>query len=207
MSDFDANYFMRGKETGVSNFTDYSWKPDATLSMVTHLMRYLHINPGDRVLDVGAARGYYVKALRMQGVDAYGYDISEWAIENADPAVRQFMSSHLNGSRFDFVFCKDCAEHIPQEELIRVVTKLCLFTDKKLFFIVPLSEKTGGAYIHPKEENDTTHIHRFTLHDWIVLLQGCASNFVVTGGYRYPGLKPGAFEVEHGYGFITIERV
>lgn len=207
MSAFDQTYFMDGIRTGISNFENYAWCPDRTISMVTHLMRYLRIKPGDRFLDCGAALGMYVKALRLQGVEAYGYDVSQFAVEHCDAEVKPFMSNYLNGARFDFVMLKDVAEHIPQEELMRLISKLCIFTDKKLFFIVPLAFKTGGDYVHPKEENDKTHIHRFTLHDWIVLLQECASNFVVTGGYRYPGLKPGAFEVSYGYGFITMERV
>lgn len=207
MNPFTEDYFMRGVDTGLSNFTDYRWLPDQTVSMATHLKRYLGLKSGESMLDVGAARGYLCKAMRMIGVEAHGYDISEWAVANCDPEVRPYMSNYLNGKSFDVVFSKDTFEHIAPEELRTLVTRMSLFTQRKMFFIVPLAIETGGAYVHPKEENDRTHINRWTLHDWLVFLQGCTPNFTVSGSYRFPGLKPGAYEVECGYGFLTMERI
>lgn len=207
MSDFNEDYFMRGKESGVSNFENYHWIPDTTISMVTHLRRYLGLRDGDRLLDVGAARGYYVKALRMIGVDAYGYDVSEWAVANCDPDVRPYMSNYLNGGEYDVVFSKDTFEHIQPVELRSLVNRLLAATRRKLFIIVPLAASTGGKYVHPKEEKDATHINRWTLTDWLGFFQSCTNNFIISGSFRYPGLKPGAYEVENGYGFITLERI
>ena len=48
--------------------------------------------PGVRtVLDVGCAKGFLVKALREEGVEAYGADLSEYAVAAADPLVREFL--------------------------------------------------------------------------------------------------------------------
>lgn len=207
MPNFDEDYFMRGAETGVSNFTDYRWLPDSTIATCTHLKRFLGIKHDDRLLDVGAARGYYVKALRMLDVSAWGYDISEWAIANCDPAVKPYMANHLNGAEYDVVFSKDTFEHIRPDELKTLITRLSLFTTRRMFFIVPLAFKTGGDYVHPKEENDKTHVNRFTLPDWLAFFQSCTNNFTVSGSYRFPGLKPGAYEVEFGYGFFTLDRI
>jgi len=207
MSKFTEDYFVRGKETGLSNFEDYRWLPDQTISTATHLKRYLGLRDGDRLLDVGCARGFYVKALRMLGIDAHGYDVSEWAIANCDPEVKPFVSNYLNGATYDVVFSKDTFEHIHPKDLTALLERLLAVVKRKMFVIVPLAEKTGGAYVHPKEEKDATHVNRWILSDWIFFLQRCSSSFVVTGGYMYPGLKPGAYEVERGYGFITLERI
>lgn len=207
MNPFTEDYFLRGKDTGLSNFTNYSWQPDATIAWATNLKRFLGIKEGNTVLDVGAARGFYCKALRVLGVNAWGYDISEWAVANCDEDVKPFMSNHLNGQEFDFIYSKDTFEHIYASDLRALVIRLLAHTKKKMFVIVPLAEKTDGKYVHPKEEQDSTHLNRWTLHDWLVFLQACSSSFIVTGGYRYPGLKPGCYEVEQGYGFITLERV
>lgn len=207
MNVFDEEYFMRGAESGKSNFSNYHWLPDTTISTATHLKRYLGLKEGDSLLDVGAARGFYVKAMRMLGISAWGYDVSEWAVENCDPDVRSYMSNHLNGSNYDVVFSKDTFEHIPETELRTLVTRLLLFTKRRMFVIVPLSSATGGAYIHPKEEKDKTHVNRWTLPDWLLFFQECSSSFTVSGSYLFPGLKPGAYEVSEGYGFFTIDRI
>jgi len=204
---FTEDYFLRGPKAGLSNFENYRWMPDATISMATHLKRYLALCPGDRFLDVGCARGYLVKALRMVDVHAFGYDISEWAIANCDPDVKPYVSNHLNGGEYYTVFSKDTFEHIPPDDLRALLAKLIPCTRKRMFVIVPLAKEDGGEYVHPKEENDSTHVNRFTLPTWMDFLQASAPGFIVNGSYRYPGLKPGCYEVEHGYGFITLERI
>jgi len=203
---FTEDYYLRGPETGLSNYTDYRWMPDATLSWAHHLRRSLGIKEGQRVLEMGAARGFYVRALRMLGVEAYGYDISEWAVQNCDPEVKPYMSNRLNGARYDFIYAKDCFEHIQPDDLKHLVRHLLQCTDK-MFVIVPLAGETGKNYVHPKEENDSTHINRWTLHDWLMFFESCSTSFIVNGSYRFPGLKPGCYEVENGYGFFTLNRI
>lgn len=207
MTPYTETYYMDGQASRLSNYRDYEWKPDATLSMCAHLKRYLGLQHGERVLEIGCARGFYTHALRMLEVDAYGYDISEWAIANCHPEVRPFVSNHLNGGSYDVVWSKDCFEHIAPTELMGLVSHLSRTTKRRIFAIVPLAREKGGKYVHEKEENDVTHVNRFTLHDWIDFLQNCSSSFSVMGGYHFPGLKPGAFEVKHGYGFLSMDRI
>lgn len=196
---------MTGLEAGKSNYSNYRWMPDSSIAWATNLIRFMRLGVGDSILDVGASRGFYVRALRMLGMDAYGYDISEWAVANCDTAVKQFMSNHLNGAHYDFVFSKDCFEHVPLNELRSLVKYLLSKTDK-MFVIVPLAEKTDGKYVHEKEENDPTHVNRWTLHDWLAFFMDCSPSFIVNGSYRYPGLKPGCYEVEFGYGFFFLTK-
>src|SRR5262249_36252556 len=47
------------------------------------------------VLDVGCAKGFLVEALRDRGVDAYGLDVSEYAIGQPRDDIRGFCSSML----------------------------------------------------------------------------------------------------------------
>ncbi len=143
----------------------------------------------------------------MLGVQAYGYDISEWAVANCHPEMKPFMSNHLNGSEYDFIVSKDCAEHIDPIDLRPLVVRLLAHCRRKMFVIVPLAESNDGAYVHPKEEQDATHVNRWTLHDWLAFFQSCSTSFIASGSYRYPGLKPGSYECEFGYGFFTLERI
>lgn len=205
---YGESYYMDGINAKLSNYESYTYRPDATISMAAHLRRYLDIKDGERVLDVGCARGFYVHALRLLGVDAFGYDISEWAIQNCHPEVSRFVSNYLDGVKvggfFDVVYSKDCFEHIPPLELSALLGRLLPSTRRMLFVIVPLASSDGGAYVHPKEENDATHINRWTLTGWLRFFQQNAPSFIVSGSYRYPGLKPGSYEVEEGYGFFKL---
>lgn len=202
---FDESYYLRGEETGKSNYTDYKWEPDRTISWAQHLKQFMRLGDGDTVLDVGCATGNYVRALRLLGVDAYGYDISEWAISNAAQEVRPYLFNHPNGSNYDFIFSKDCFEHI-EPSILKNLVRHYLTKTPKMFVIVPLAASNGGAYVHGKEENDPTHVNRWTLHDWLMFFQGCSPSFIVNGSYRYPGLKPGCYEVECAYAFITLTK-
>jgi cyclopropane fatty-acyl-phospholipid synthase-like methyltransferase len=204
---FNEDYYMRGPDTGLSNYRDYRWMPDATISMATHLKRFLGISQGETLLDVGCARGFYVKALRMIGVNAFGYDVSEWAIANCDPDVAPFVRNHFNGEPYDYVFSKDCFEHVPHAELETLVKRLLLSTGKTFFAIVPLAFSWGGRYVHPKEEQDSTHVIRWAFTDWLQFFDHASPDFVALGSLRYPGLKPGCFECEGGYGFFKLERI
>ncbi len=206
MTPFTEDYYLRGKETGLSNYTDYRWIPDTTLAWAHTFRRLLKIKEGARILDVGCATANYVRALRIIGMQAYGYDISEWAIANAHESVKPFVSNHLNGANFDVVYAKDSFEHITPMELEELLKNLLFHTDK-LFVIVPLTNTRDCGYVHEKEEHDSTHVNRWPLQDWIEFVGKCSTSFVTSGSFMYPGLKPGAYEVERGYGFILAERI
>ncbi len=207
MNPFTEEYYENGIEAGVSNYEDYRFLPDAMVSWAAHLRKYLGIQEGDSVLDVGAAKGHYCQGLRMLGIKAFGFDVSEYAVKNCHHDMRPFMSNHLNGSDYDFIYSKDCFEHVPEDDLKLMVRHLLTHCRKKMLVIVPLAVTRGGKYIHPKEEKDTTHINRWTLPNWLRFFQECTASFVVNGSYCYPGLKPGCYEVECGYGFFMMERI
>ena len=93
MSDvFDEDYFLRGRQTGKSLYVDYRWLPELTVPMVSAIVSHLGIEPDHTILDYGCARGYVVKAFRQLGYKAFGVDISEWAIRNADEETKPYLN-------------------------------------------------------------------------------------------------------------------
>ena len=55
------------------------------------------------VLDIGCAYGELVKGLNDMGVEAYGIDGSEYAINNSDPSIRsKLFKVNLNSNSFPF---------------------------------------------------------------------------------------------------------
>ena len=157
---YDADYYLDGLNSGKSNYENYSWMPDLTLPMADHLKRALQLKDGDTVLDVGCARGYLVKALRMRGVNAFGYDTSEWAVANCDEGVKGYVSNTLPGDRYDHVVMKDVAEHIHPDDLHHLLSTLLVSTRKSMLLIVPLSAQINGLYLRPEDNADSSHIIR-----------------------------------------------
>lgn len=205
---YTADYFLNGKEKGLSNYENYRWLPDQTLPFARHLQWHLGLSREDIILDHGASRGYLVKALRMNGLNARGMDISEWAVANCDPAVKDYMSTELvTGSMiYDWVISKDCWEHIPLGTLEEMIPKLGKSVRKGIFIVVPLTEYYGGKYVRGEDEADPTHIVRFTLPDWLLFLSKLLPDFNVNGSYCIHGIKPAAQEKIQSCGFFTCTR-
>lgn len=205
---FDEAYYLRGPETGVSNYSNYRWLPELTVPMACVLKRFLGATAGERLLDFGCARGYMVKALRLLQIDATGVDVSSWAITNCDPDVKEFVGHAFDEApgSYEHIFCKDVLEHIPEESLLELLPRLFRACRRSALFIVPLAAQEGGAYLYPGDEKDATHIHRKTLDGWRALLQAHAKNFVIMGTTDLPVLKMSAQTYPGSAGFLYCRR-
>jgi len=209
---FNEDYFLRGKETGVSNYENYIWRPDLTVPACQSIINALDARKGDRILDFGCARGYYVRALRQLGLKAYGYDVSAWAIEQADEVVKDFVSNSFPGAGYDFILCKDVMEHIPTPELEEVIEAIARMTWKCALVVVPLTAEPDGAYIYPRDNDDATHIQRRNMDGWLQLFERVIdgrigdADYLISGSYRMKGLKDVASVFPRSTGFFFIRR-
>ncbi len=203
---YGEDYFLRGPQTGQSNYVAYSWRPDLTIPACRKIMHYLGAHAYDSVLDVGCARGFYVKALRQLCYHAYGFDISEWAVSNCDPDVKEFVSNMFPKRAFDWAILKDVAEHIEPKDLFMLISTLNDRLTKGMLIIVPLAHERGGKYMREEDERDVTHVNRWTLNDWITFLEEAAPDFNVNGSFCIHGIKPAASLIKHSTGFLTLIR-
>lgn len=87
---FGREYFDGDRSQGYGGYRyDGRWIPVAET-----FCEHWGLKAGDRVLDIGCAKGFLVKDLMIvcPGLEAYGIDISEYAIENAEPEVKDRVS-------------------------------------------------------------------------------------------------------------------
>jgi ubiquinone/menaquinone biosynthesis C-methylase UbiE len=80
---YDREYFDGPREVGYGGYRyDGRWLPVAR-----DIVAHLSLKPGDRILDVGCAKGFLVKDLMTvcPGLEAFGLDISEYALMNCAP--------------------------------------------------------------------------------------------------------------------------
>lgn len=91
--------------------------------------------------DAGCAIGFLVEALWDRGVTAHGRDISEFAISQVRPDVRQYceirtVTEPIEGS-YDLVTCIEILEHLPESDAIPAIDALTAASDQILFSSSP----------------------------------------------------------------------
>jgi len=97
------------------------------------------------VLDAGCAWGFLVEGFRNRGVDAFGVDISEYAIQNVHPDIKSYcrVGSIVEPfpNRYNLITCIEVLEHLPQPEAEKAIENLCAHTDEIIFSSTPFDYK------------------------------------------------------------------
>lgn len=120
-----------------------------------------------KVLDVGCGRGQFVTYLRDINVEAWGFDFSEWAIENRYPRCEKGWIRVHDATRrwpygdreFDLVTTLDFFEHIYIEDIDFILKEMYRVSKKWIFLqIATIGGGSSGnihenGYIIKKGEN------------------------------------------------------
>jgi SAM-dependent methyltransferase len=207
---YDSDYYEDGIASGKSCYENYRWIPELTIPMAMSLIDKLVIERYHTVLDFGCAKGYLVKAFRLLYRQAWGVDVSKYAIESVDPNVKDicFLSApdfslcHAKNmpKYFDFCIAKDVFEHVPLDMLKEVIRNIPAQT---LFVVVPLGD--GEKYNIPCYHLDKTHIHIQPL-DWWEGLFHTNGWSVIESEYRVKGIKDKWNKYQKGNGFFTLRN-
>jgi ubiquinone/menaquinone biosynthesis C-methylase UbiE len=83
--EYGFHYFDGPREYGYGGYRyDGRWVPIAE-----DMIRHFDLKPGDRVLDVGCAKGFLVKDFMKAcpGLEAFGIDVSSYALMHCEPEV------------------------------------------------------------------------------------------------------------------------
>jgi SAM-dependent methyltransferase len=95
----------------------------------------------NKVLDVGCAMGFLVEALRDRGVEAFGMDISEYALQKIREDIRPYcwegsiLDPILPG--YDLIICIEVLEHLSPESADRGIINLTQGAPDILFSSTP----------------------------------------------------------------------
>ena len=109
------------------------------------------------VLDAGCALGLLVEVLRNRGVEAWGIDISEFAIQNVYPQIREYcqvgsITEPFPLPRYDLIVSIEVLEHLPKEEADQAIANLCQHSDDVLFSSTPYDYQEATHFnVQPSE--------------------------------------------------------
>lgn len=114
-------------------------------------------------LDIGCAMGYLVRSMHNRSKQTRGFDISEYAIDNADENIKPFLTVHdifrPFGLTYDLVTCVEVVEHIEPNRTERVIQNICNATKKYVYF--------SSAY----DKSEPTHVNVRTIGQWVGLFE------------------------------------
>lgn len=111
------------------------------------------------VLDAGCAMGYLVAALRDRGVDAYGIDISNYAISKVREDIRPYcvvgalnepLDHTVLPKKFDLVTSVEVLEHMSEDDGKKAITTLCDLTNCIIFSSTP-DDTTEPTHINVQQ--------------------------------------------------------
>jgi SAM-dependent methyltransferase len=125
---FSAEYFDGTREQGYGGYYyDGRWIPIAR-----DIIAHFGLRPGDRVLDVGCAKGFLVKDLMAlcPGLEAYGLDLSQYALTHAEPEAsgRLVLGTAdrlpFAGESFQAVLCINVIHNLERDRCIAALREI-----------------------------------------------------------------------------------
>ena len=125
---YGQEYFDGPREVGYGGYRyDGRWIPVAE-----DIVKHFNLKPGDRILDVGCAKGFLVKDLlkACPGLEAFGLDISEYALMRCEPEVVGRL--HLGNATklpfpdrsFNAVISLNTVHNLERDELITALREI-----------------------------------------------------------------------------------
>jgi SAM-dependent methyltransferase len=129
--DFGEDYYLR--HVGRPYVKDESW-----LRFFTAIADRIVSGIGPRrVLDAGCGPGFLVELLRERGVEAYGCDISSYAIAHVPEPVKPFcwrasVTSELRED-YDLIICQEVFPHVSPADADAAIANFCRHTNDVLF--------------------------------------------------------------------------
>lgn len=126
---YGFEYFDGARAYGYGGYRyDGRWVPVAQ-----DMIRHWNLKRGDRVLDLGCAKGFLIKDLMLAkpGLEAFGLDISRYALLNCEPeVVGRLHLGDLNDPlpfpdhSFDAVVCLNTLHNLERQALLRALQEI-----------------------------------------------------------------------------------
>jgi len=172
---YDAYYYAH--DCGRPYQRDEEW-----LSFFANIAERIVSEIGPKtVLDAGCAWGFLVEGLRKRKVEAFGVDISEYAIEHVHVDIQPYCKvasvTEPFERKYDLIVCIEVLEHMPVREAEAAIVNFCKFSDDIVFSSTPFDYK------------EVTHVNVHAPEYWAGLFarQGFYRDFDFDASFITPG--------------------
>jgi len=199
---YNKDYFENGIKLGCSGYENYRWLPERIHREIRAVINLLGIEPHQTVLDFGCAKGYWVRGFTEYNIDACGFDVSKYAVDNADETVKYLIWNKFPKGKFDYIVSRNTLEHLDEKELEQRLKQFLDMTDT-VFFTVPLIDPRTGEYA--MQETDITHKIRWTNAQWMSFCEKCGWK-EVTSFNHIEGIHDKFTNFPNAMGFYLLKK-
>lgn len=167
---FDENYFVSGGDVGgYDNYNENSCSSEPSAMLADKILKKFERSglklAGKKVLDVGCAHGFLVKHLSLLGVEAYGMDISDYAVSQVSPEIagRVIVGDARNEADFKKICSIAGLTSGEKFDLIIEQDMICCLGDEDAIIFCELGRLYGKQILHYLE-NEPQTIRWYTYH-------------------------------------------
>ncbi len=143
---YDRHYFDFHKDVNLESGYAAGYGDKQDFHEMTALVRDTF--RAERVLEAGCAKGYQVRALREAGVEAWGFDLSAYAIETAPEDTRPWLkvgdcrNMGYGDSSFDLLLILETLEHVAPTELDVILDEVRRVASRWVLATMPCDGRT-----------------------------------------------------------------
>lgn len=155
---YDREYYM-GKKGGhkISYLDSFLGKIfHNLLNLYRALIYKITLNPRS-ALDMGSGLGKMVKYLRLLGVEAYGIDISQFAVNSVDKRIKPYIKLAdatklpFKDNQFDLVFSHNLLEHLDYEKSVKAIKESIRVSKKYIIHKIYTKENLWYQVFHRRD--------------------------------------------------------
>lgn len=154
---YDKSYYTE------LNYTDYLSRENRYIALAketTSLLSQINLL-SEPILDYGCAVGHLLSGLNKLKLDCVGYDVSQWALEEA--RKKGNVTDEIPTDRFGVGYFLDVLEHIEENELNTLFNKV---NCNVIIFRMPVVANEGEDYVLEVSRKDKTHVIKWTRQQW-----------------------------------------
>jgi len=164
---YDRDYFETNLKTASQPYSYDNKRHHCEILLNT----LAHLKP-KKVLDIGCAKGFLVYLFNQKGIQAFGIDVSRYALESAPDKIKDRLSVvNIESDRFpheeeyfDLIIGLDTLEHLGNFENMLKECDRVLKRGGYLFFTTPVPRSWDATH-------DITHINIHPREFWIKLFR------------------------------------
>lgn len=175
---FDEGYFERGERGG---FPGYKYDSDSQrIELAKKLDCVQQVQRGGRIIFIGCAKGFEVKYFVKHGYNAVGFDISRYAITNAesDVAPRCYIYDGssiplFQASSVETVAAFDVLTLVPDTAMEKLAGEMCRVSSRWIIFRTKVKDWKNIDW--PVDGMDGVPYRYRTFEEWCRLFESNGS--------------------------------